>query len=246
MSFLAALGQFCFFLVDLATAALRHGIPWRAVLAEAYKIGVRSLPILLTIAVFVGTNLSLQGYNAFRPLGGGRLVGMFVALAGVRELGPIIAAAMVAAKAGTEMASQIGVMRIREQIDALDVMAVNPLAYLVAPRMLGSVLVMPALTIIAVFVMLASALATAVFQLGVKPAAFLEFAIRGVQPIDLVYVQVKSFIFGVIICTVSCWFGFTCKSGPEGVGEATNKAVVTAAVTCVSLNFFLSQLMYGG
>jgi ABC-type transporter Mla maintaining outer membrane lipid asymmetry permease subunit MlaE len=121
---------------------------------------------------------------------------LFVALAGVRELGPIIAAAMVAAKAGTEMASQIGVMRIREQIDALDVMAVNPLAYLVAPRMLGSVLVMPALTIIAVFVMLASALATAVFQLGVVMQALLPqghglLGVGRLQLGDLIGVKVQ-------------------------------------------------------
>jgi phospholipid/cholesterol/gamma-HCH transport system permease protein len=241
-----AVGHFGLFVWSFFRAIYRHGVPWRLVLQEAFRIGVMSLPILLTIAFFVGTNLAVQGYASFAPLGGGRLVGMFVALAGVRELGPIITAAMVAAKAGTEMASQIGVMRIREQIDALEVMAVNPLSYLIAPRLIGIVIVLPALTTIAIFVMISTAFATSVWQLDVKPAAFLEFALQAMKPMDLVYGEIKGVVFGVIICTVSCWYGFFCKSGPEGVGEATNKAVVTSAVLCISLNYFLSELMYGG
>ena len=216
------------------------------VMQEAYRIGLKSLPILMIIAAFVGTNLALQGFNAFRPLGGQRLVGMFVGLAGLRELAPIIAAAMVAAKAGTEMASQIGVMRIREQIDALEVMAVNPMAYLIAPRLIGILIVLPALTTMAIFVMVGSGYAVSVFQLGLDGQVFMEFASQGVQGIDLLYGQIKGFIFGIIICFVSCWNGYFCDGGPEGVGRATNKAVVTSAVTCVALNYFLSEAMYGG
>lgn len=244
--FFVALGQYAGFVLDFGRAVARHGVPWRLVLLEAYAIGVRSLPILLIIAGFVGTNLSLQGYLAFKPLGGSRLVGMFVSLAGVRELAPIIAAAMVAAKAGTEMASQIGVMRIREQIDALEVMAVNPMAYIIAPRLLGIMLVLPALTLISIFMMVGAGLFVAVFQLGVPAAAFMELAAQGVRPMDFLYGEIKALIFGLIICTVSCWFGFTCERGPEGVGRATNQAVVTSAVSCVALNYFLSEVMYGG
>jgi phospholipid/cholesterol/gamma-HCH transport system permease protein len=213
---------------------------------EAYGIGIKSLPILLIIAGFVGTNLALQGFNAFRPLGGERLVGMFVALAGLRELAPIIAASMVAAKAGTEMASQIGVMRIREQIDALEVMGVNPMAYLIAPRLIGILLVLPALTTLAIFVMVGSGYCVSVFQLGLNGPVFLEFAAQGVQGIDLLYGQIKGLVFGLIICLLSCWNGFFCEGGPEGVGRATNRAVVSSAVACVTVNYFLSEAMYGG
>ena len=243
---LVSIGQYAYFVWDFALAVARHGVPWRMVLREAYAIGIRSLPILLIIAGFVGTNLSLQGYFAFKPLGGSRLVGMFVSLAGVRELAPIIAAAMVAAKAGTEMASQIGVMRIREQIDALEVMAVNPMAYIIAPRLLGIMLVLPALTLISIFMMVGAGLFVAVVQLGVPASAFMELAAQGVAPVDFLYGEVKAVIFGLIICTVSCWFGFTCERGPEGVGKATNQAVVSSAVICVTLNYFLSEVMYGG
>ena len=243
---LVRVGQYAFFVADFVIAVRRHGVPWPLVLREAFAIGVRSLPILLIIAGFVGTNLALQGYFAFKPLGGSRLVGMFVSLAGVRELAPIIAAAMVAAKAGTEMASQIGVMRIREQIDALEVMAVNPMSWIIAPRLVGIMLVLPALTIISTFVMVGAALLVSVVQLHVPAQAFLELASAGISAVDFLYGQIKALIFGLIICTVSCYFGFTCERGPEGVGRATNQAVVTSAVICVILNYFLSEAFYGG
>jgi len=245
-SAVTGIGRYGLWLRDFCRAVFVHGPPKGQVLNEAFRIGVKSLPILLIIAAFVGTNLALQGYNAFKPLGGQRLVGMFVSLAGVRELAPIIAAAMIAAKAGTEMASQIGVMKIREQVDALEVMAVNPLAYLVAPRLIGILLMLPALTIIAIFVMLSSAYLVSVYQLGLAGHEFVQFASESIAPVDFLYGALKAMFFGMIICTISCYFGFNCGKGPAGVGQATNRAVVTSSVVCIVLNYFLSELLYGG
>ena len=241
-----AFGAYGLFVAALVGALRRHGVPWGKVLEEAYNIGVRSLSVLLVINIFVGSNLAIQGYNAFLPLGGQSLVGLFVSLAGVRELAPILAAAMVAAKAGTEMASQLGVMRIREQIDALEVMAVNPYAWLIAPRLLGILLVMPALTIIALVTTLASGYAVSVWQLNLNGQAFLELAAQGIQGRDLLFAILKALLFGGIICSLSCWFGFHCERGPAGVGRATNQAVVASAVVCVVANYFISNLLYGG
>jgi phospholipid/cholesterol/gamma-HCH transport system permease protein len=243
---LAGIGQYGLWVARFVRAVITHGPPKGQTLHEAYRIGVKSLPILVIISAFVGTNLALQGYNAFKPIGGQRLVGMFVALAGVREMAPIIAAAMIAAKAGTEMASQIGIMRIREQIDALEVMAVNPLAYLVAPRMIGIMLMLPALTIIAIFVMLTAAYTVSVYQLGLPGHEFIHFASEIIEPVDFLYGAIKAMFFGLIICTISCYHGFHCGKGPEGVGAATNRAVVTSSVICIVLNYFVSELLYGG
>lgn len=240
-----ALGRFALFCARFARAAVRRPPPPGESMAQAWAIGVRSLPILLIIAAFVGTNLSLQGYNAFKPLGGERLVGMFVSLAGVRELAPIIAAAMIAAKAGTEMASNIAVMRIREQIDALEVMAVNPHWFLITPRLLGIMLVLPALTVLSIATMLGAAWLVAVVQLGLNSADFIEHARHAIAPMDLLYSTAKALIFGVIICLVSCYHGFNSPRGPEGVGAATNKAVVVSAIACVILNYFFSEAVYG-
>jgi phospholipid/cholesterol/gamma-HCH transport system permease protein len=242
----SGIGRYAIWCVQFVRAVWVHGPPKGQTLNEAFRIGIKSLPILLIISAFVGTNLALQGYNAFKPLGGQRLVGMFVALAGVRELAPIIAAAMIAAKAGTEMASQIGVMKIREQLDAFDVMAVNPLAYLVAPRMLGILVMLPALTIIAIFVMLVAAYSVCVFQLGLAGHEFIHFASEAIEPVDFLYGAIKAMLFGLIICTISCYNGFHCGKGPEGVGAATNRAVVTSSVICIVINYFVSEMLYGG
>lgn len=242
---LATVGQFALFVLAFARAAGTRPPPPGRTLEEAYRIGVQSLPVLVALSLFVGTNLALQGYNAFVPLGGQRLVGMFVALAGVRELAPIIAASMVAAKAGSEMASQIAVMRTREQLDALEVMAVNPLWWLVTPRFLGIVLVMPALTTVAIFVTVAASWLVATRQLGLNGAEFLDFVRVNIDGRDLITCQIKGAVFGATIALVSCFFGFHSRKGPEGVGEATNLAVVVSSVACVSMNYLVSQVLYG-
>lgn len=242
---LRAVGAFGLFVGAFLRVALTRAPPVEATVEEAWRIGVRSLPVLLVIATFVGTNLTLQGHAAFRPLGGDRLVGLLVALAGVRELAPLISAAMVAAKAGTEMASQIAVMRIREQIDALEVLAVDPRWFLVTPRLLAILVVMPALTAIGTFTMVASAWGAAVYQVGLNGPEFLDMVASAATPWDLLYGGLKALTFGALICLVSCWFGFTSGRGPEGVGRATNGAVVTSAVACTLLNTFLSQVLYG-
>jgi phospholipid/cholesterol/gamma-HCH transport system permease protein len=245
-SALQELGRFGLFMASFVQASTSRPPPIRASIVEAYRIGVLSLPILLIISMFVGTNLALQGHSAFAPLGGQRLVGMFVALAGVREMAPIMVAAMVAAKAGTEMASQIAVMRIRDQIDALEVMAINPLWYLVTPRFLGILLVLPALTMISIFTLTVSAYGVAVFQLGLDGAEFLDYFAQATILSDFLFCGVKAFFFAVVICFVSCFYGFHCKPGPDGVGGATNSAVVVSAVVCAVLNYLLSELLFGG
>lgn len=239
------LGHFGIFCGDLALATLRYGVPPRRIIEESYRIGVQSLPVLLTINVFIGSVLTLQGYTSFGPLGARHLIGMFVALAGVREAAPLLAATMIAAKAGTEMASQIAVMNTREQIDALEVMAINPYAFLVAPRLLGILLVMPALTTVAIVTTVASGWAVATFQLSLDGHQFLTLVAQTVTGRDLLISECKAVGFGALICLISTWCGFRAPRGPEGVGQATNAAVVFASVLCVALNFLITQVFYG-
>lgn len=242
---LASVGRFAYFVAQVARSTARNPPPLRRALEEAYGIGVRSLPILLIISAFVGTNLAVQGYNAFAPLGGQSLVGMFVALAGVRELAPIMVAAMVAAKAGTEMASQIAVMRIDDQIDALEVMAVDPHWHLVTPRLMGILVMLPPLTMISIATMVGCSYGVAVVQLGLNGGEFLQQAADATRPMDLFSCGVKSFVFGGVICLVSCYAGFSTEAGPAGVGRATNRAVVVSAVCCAIVNYGLSEMFFG-
>lgn len=245
MKSLAELGRFGLFCGRFARASLTHPPPVARSIEEAYRIGVKSLPILLVISTFVGTNLALQGFNAFAPLGGQSLIGMFVALAGVRELAPIMVASMVAAKAGTEMASQIAVMRIQEQIDALEVMAIDPYWYLVTPRLIGILLVLPALSSISILTLVISSYSVSVLQLGLSGQDFIASAIHTTRPEDLLFCVAKSFVFGLVICLVSCFYGFSSKPGPAGVGIATNAAVVVSAVCCSILNYAMSEVLFG-
>ncbi|MEZ4240431.1 MAG: ABC transporter permease [Myxococcota bacterium] len=245
MKLLGHLRGFAAFVVAVGRATLANPLPVGRALHEAYAIGVRSLPILLIISVFVGTNLTVQGRNAFADLGGESLVGMFVALAGVREMAPIMVASMVAAKAGTEMASQIAVMRTQEQIDALQVMAIDPHWFLVTPRLLGIVVVLPALTMISILALMLAGLIVGQVQLGLDPVAFVVQARATTAPEHLLYCAIKAVCFGIIICLVSCYCGFASDPGPSGVGRATNAAVVVSAVLSAILNYWLSTVMFG-
>jgi phospholipid/cholesterol/gamma-HCH transport system permease protein len=215
------------------------------VLEEAYRIGVQSLFIVCAIAFFIGSNIALQGYYAFMEFGGENLVGIFVALACVREMGPIVAGSMVAAKAGTAMAASIATMRVKGQIDALEVMAVNPYWYLVAPRAIAAIIALPLLVIFADFFCVAAGYLVAVYQLGVSPGIFLENVQHYTGMGDVCYGMVKGAVFGLLICLLSCYQGYRSEPGPEGVGRATNRAVVSVCIVCIILNYLLSELMYG-
>src|SRR5690606_13382854 len=211
---IAHLGSFGLFVAAFARASLSHPPPVKAALEEAYRIGVRSLPILLVISGFVGTNLAFQGFHGFRTLGGQHYLGMFVALAGVREMVPIMVAAMIAAKAGTEMASQIAVMKSKEQIDALRVMSVDPHWFLITPRFMGILLVLPALTALSIATMLGAAWAVVVFQLDQNGSEYLALAFGSLGTMDFVFAVLKAEAFAVIICLVACFQGFTSQGGP--------------------------------
>lgn len=239
------IGAYGLFFSDCMVSSFRHGVSWSRVIEEGYKLGVRAFPVLAVMAIFVGTNLAIQGYTAFSNLGAGSLLGMFVALGGVREVCPILAATMIAAKGGTEMTAHLAVMRTKEQIDALDVMAVDPRAELITPSLLAIMLVLPALTIIAIALSVAAAYTVAVLQLHVSGGDFLYHCLSNFNTYDLTVALVKSSLFGLVIATVSGYFGFFSERGPAGVGRSTNRAVVTMCVVCVSLNFLLSAVAYG-
>lgn len=241
---IASLGRFGIFTGRVVQATFTHPVPWREVIFEGYRIGVRSLPVLLIISIFVGTNLAIQGYLAMKAMGAQHMVGMFVALGGMREMAPIMVAAMVAAKAGTEMASQLAMMRIREQIDALEVMAVNPYWILVTPRLLGIFLVLPPLLMISNFALLGAGWTVSVFQLGISSSDYLYYAASVVKLADLGFGVLKAAAFAAVISLVSTFYGFHARAGATGVGRATNRAVVVSAVVCAILNYVLSEIFF--
>ena len=244
-TFVQRTGACGLFFFDCLVSTARHGVRWDRVMEETYKVGFRSFFVLATMAVFVGTNLAIQGSAAFATLGAKSLVGMFVALGGVREVCPLLAGTMVAAKVGTEMTAQLAVMRTKDQIDALEVMGVDPRAELITPPLLAILIALPALTAISIAIALASAVLVSVFQLGLDYGQFMDWLLRNITVFDLFAAMLKSLFFGGVIAVVSGYFGFFSERGPAGVGRATNQAVVVMCIICITLNFFLTTILYG-
>jgi phospholipid/cholesterol/gamma-HCH transport system permease protein len=220
--------------------------PWRVRLfVEAmYDVGVGSLFIVVLTGVFSGAVFSLQSVSAFRMFNAESLVGTTVALTLSRELGPVLTGLMVAGRSGSSMATTLGTMRVTEQIDAMEVMAVDPVHYLITPRLWACLLMVPLLNVLFVFVGMVGAYGVAVGWLGVDPGQFMGNLEGVVEPSDLIKGTVKACVFGGVVASVGCFRGFHASGGARGVGEATTGAVVTSSVLVLVLNYFLTAMMF--
>ena len=246
ISQLASIGAAARFLVRAIAKVPRSLREPRLIVDEVYAIGVSSLPVVAIASIFAGTVLAVQGFSTFRQFGAGDMVGLFVALSGVREMAPILAAAMVSAKAGAAITSDLAAMKNGQQLDAMEVMAVDPMERLVAPKLLGALIAVPALTVIADFLLVLAAGFVSVVQLGVERASFLGNVTDWLGPEDLYKGVFKSVIFACFIWGTSCWQGFAAGPGPEGVGAATNRAIVLEVLLCLIGNLFLTAFLYTG
>jgi phospholipid/cholesterol/gamma-HCH transport system permease protein len=210
-----------------------------------YQIGVLSLPVVALTGTFIGMVLAVQSYNQFRAFGLETQLGGVINRTMFRELGPVLAATMLAGRVGSAMAAELGTMRVTEQIDALSSMGANPIHYLVVPRFLSCLLLIPSLTIMAVFMGVVGGAAYCVFQFNIDMAHYSRNAKLFVENWDLLYGVVKSVFFGATIGLLSCYRGFHCKPGAEGVGQAATTAFVQSFVVIIALDFFLSIFLDG-
>ena len=218
--------------------------PYRfAVLLEAMVfLGFESLLIVLLISFFVGAVFSLQLINALRTFQAEAFVGATVGLALTRELAPVFTAIVIAARAGAGMATELGSMRITEQIDALATMAVNPVQYLVVPRLLAGFIMVPMLAMLFNCVGMLGAFLVAVGIQNVDRGVFIENARWLLDANDILQGVVKAFIFGGTLTLISCQQGYHASGGAKGVGVATTRAVVGSFVTVLILDYFLTDL----
>jgi len=207
-------------------------------------IGVNSTIVVIITGMFTGMVLALQSYYGFRKFGAEGLVGATVALSMTRELGPVLTSLMVTGRAGSAMAAQLGTMRVTEQIDALTVMALSPIKYLVTPRIIAGFLMLPVLTVISDFIGVVGGYVVGVKLLGINEGAFIDKMIKYVELNDIYNGLVKSAVFGIILSTVACYKGFYARGGAEGVGKATTEAVVVSSVTILISDYVLTSLMF--
>ena len=209
------------------------------ILPNFYRIGVLSLPVIALTGTFIGMVLVVQSYVQFRNLHMETRLGAVINLSLVRELGPVLAATMLAGRVGSSMAAELGTMRITEQIDALESMGANPIHYLVVPRFLGCLLLIPALTIVADFMGTAGAFFYSVHLLGIDMHHYLQNSQQFVGNFDLFVGVFKSLFFGAAIAIVACYRGFNCDPGAEGVGRAATSAFVYSFVMILLLDLLL-------
>ncbi len=206
-------------------------------------IGVHSVFVVSLTSLFTGMVLALQTYYAFRLFSAEGMVGATVALSMARELGPVITALMVTGRAGSAIAAEIGTMRVTEQIDALEVMAVNPVQYLVTPRLVAAVIVLPLLTILADFIGVLGGYLVGVKLLGINKGIFLENIYDLLTPTDIRQGLYKAAFFGAVIALIGCYKGYHTSGGAEGVGRATTEAVVLSSVLILAGDYVLTAFM---
>jgi phospholipid/cholesterol/gamma-HCH transport system permease protein len=203
-------------------------------------VGVGSIFVVGLTGLFTGMVFAVQSYTAFSLFNAQSLVGSTVALALTRELGPVFAGLMVTARVGSAMATELGSMKVTEQIDALVTMAVDPVQYLVVPRLVATTLMMPVLAMLFEVIGISGAYFVAVIQEGISTGTFLGRIHTYVDPPDIVGGLIKAAAFGFFIAIISCYKGMNAKGGARGVGEATTQAVVLSSVTVLVADYFLS------
>ncbi|NOZ39816.1 MAG: ABC transporter permease [Planctomycetes bacterium] len=208
--------------------------------ANMYQIGVLSLPVVALTGTFIGMVLAVQSYTQFKAFGLETQLGGMINKTMFRELGPVLAATMLAGRVGSAMAAELGTMRVTEQIDALSSMGANPIQYLVVPRFLSCLLLIPSLTIMAIFMGVMGGMVYSVFFLDIDMQHYWSNAHKIVENWDLFYGIVKSVFFGATIGLLSCYRGFHCQPGAEGVGSAATTAFVQSFVVIIMLDLFLS------
>jgi phospholipid/cholesterol/gamma-HCH transport system permease protein len=242
--FIEEFGLVMFLLLATAVWMFRPPLRLRAIFKQMEFVGVHSLVVVVLTGAFTGAVLALQAYHGFRLFSAESLVGATVGLAMTRELGPVLTSLMVTGRAGSAMAAELGTMRVTEQIDALYTMAANPIKYLVVPRIVAGVLMLPVLTIISDFVGILGGYVVGVGLLKINSGLYVDKMLQIVEVGDIFNGLVKSACFGLILSLVGCYKGFYTAGGAQGVGRSTTQAVVIASVSILVSDYFLTAAMF--
>lgn len=231
-----------FLLYSLYMIVRRPGSPYH-ILKQMRFIGTKSLFVIFLTAAFTGMVLALQGYYSLSKFGSEGMLGTAVALSLIRELGPVLAALMVTGRAGSAMTAEIGIMRISEQIDALETMALDPFKYLVTPKFIAAMISLPLLCAIFDVVGIYGGWLVGVKLLGVNPGSYFYEMERSVEWRDVYSGFIKSYSFGVIIAWIGCYKGYFAGHGAEGVSRATTESVVLTSVLILVWDYFLTSVL---
>ncbi len=240
LKFVESVGDYAQMLVSVLKASVKRPPALQLVLKQLYDIGVASVPVVAFTGFFTGLVLAAQSFYQLADKGLTTVTGLLVAKAMITELGPVLTAFMVTGRVGAAMCAELGTMRVTEQIDALETMAVNPHRYLVSPRVLAGTLIMPLLTIFSMAMGIFGGYLIAVYFFSMSPSTYFDSMPNHITMFDLFTGIVKALVFGALIMTISCYKGMKTTGGAAGVGRATTNSVVISYCCILFMNFFLT------
>lgn len=224
--------------------SLRTGLPpWQVFMRQCYFIGVESVPVILTTGAFVGMVLSYEAYGQLSRLGVTSWIGPLVVNSLVLQLGPVLSGAMLAGRVGSAMTAELGTMAVTEQIDALRTMGVNPISYLVTPRVIAATLLCPLLTSFAIVFGVLAAFMLCIYGLNINAHYMMVHTKEFLDTFDLVQGLTKASVFGCAMALICCCKGIETRGGAEGVGKATTASNVATYIAILFLNLFITMLM---
>ncbi len=222
----------------------QRGWKLSALWTQMVYIGVASLPTVCLANFLLGIVLAIQGAGQFEKLGATDMVANLVAFSILREIGPLITAVIVIGRSGSAITAELGTMKVAEEIEALNVMGIDPVRFLVVPRLLAMIIMMPVLTVLGEGVGLFAGWLISVCSLHLDPVFYVANSIAAVEQKDLFSGLLKALIFGSVVGTVGCYYGIQVEGGAEGVGKATTKSVVTCLTSMLFMDALLTALIY--
>ncbi len=246
LGFLAATGRLSVFAATAVSYAVRPPYFPRLIGRQMLEIGYYSLPVVGLTAIFTGMVLALQSYTGFSRFNAESAIATVVVLSVTRELGPVLAGLMVAGRIGASIAAEIGTMRVTEQIDALSALSTNPYKYLIAPRLIAGLTMLPLLVLVADIIGVFGGYLIGVYRLDFNAANYLKLTWDFLETMDVVSGLVKAAVFGFLITLMGCYHGYHSRGGAQGVGAATTNAVVSSSILILSSNYLITALFFGG
>jgi len=242
---LIQLGEITEMFGKIIVAIFRRTYHFKNVIEQMQRVGVESLPSSVITALSVGMVFAVHVSMEFTRYGAAKVVGGIVGLAVWRELAPLMTGVVVAGRVGAAIAAEIGTMKVTEQVEALETMAVSPINYLIVPRFIALTIMVPVLVVFADVVGFLGGFAVSVIYAKVNPVSFLSSAFQMLEVSDITGGLIKSIVFGIIIALVACYKGITTTKGAKGVGDATTQSVVTSLMAIFIVNYFLSLIIFG-
>jgi len=246
LGFLEAAGKLALFTLTALSHCVRPPFYPRLLGRQIIDIGYYSLPVVGMTTLFAGMALGLQTYAGFSRFSAEDAIAKVVALGITRELGPVLAGLMVAGRIGAAMAAELGTMRVTEQIDALTTLSTNPFKYLVAPRIIAGLTMLPLLVLVGDVIGVFGGYIVSVYKLGFNPGIYLSQTWKVLQFVDVFSGLVKAGVFGFLVTLMGCYQGYNSRGGAQGVGAATTNAVVSASILILIFNYVITELFISG